>query len=197
MPSRAERRSWCAQQAFIRRQSCRRSSTFWRQRAERERGIDHEECQREQRNLHASVTWGGMVRVDGDLDPETGESLLTALDAVLNAEARSSKGDPRTPAQRRADAVDEICRGWLDSADRARVGEERPHVTLTISADQLARGGEAELDHTGPIDGKIAKRISCDASVRRVVTSGRSEPLDVGRRTPGDPGVHASSGDRP
>jgi hypothetical protein len=38
-----------------------------------------------------------MVRVDGDLDPETGESLLTALDAVLDAEAKSRKGDPRTP----------------------------------------------------------------------------------------------------
>ena len=30
-----------------------------------------------------------MVRVDGDLDPETGEHLLTALRAVLDAEARS------------------------------------------------------------------------------------------------------------
>jgi hypothetical protein len=159
-------------------------TSFWRQRAERERGIDPEERQREERNFHASVTWGGMVRVDGDLDPETGESLLTALDAVLDAEARSRKADPRTPAQRRADALDEICRGWLDSTDRARVGGERPHVTLTISADQLAQGGEAELDHTGPIDGMTAKRISCDASIRRVVTSGRSDPLDVGRRTP-------------
>ena len=33
--------------------------TFWRQRAERERGIDPEERQREQRNFHASVTWAG------------------------------------------------------------------------------------------------------------------------------------------
>jgi hypothetical protein len=116
-------------------------TAFWRQRAERERGIDPEERQREQRNFHASVTWGGMVRVDGDLDPETGESLLTALEAVLDAEAKSRKHDPGTPAQRRADALDEICRGWLDSADRARVGGERPHVTVTISADQLAQGG--------------------------------------------------------
>ena len=130
------------------------------------------------------VTWGGMVRVDGGLDPETGESLLTALDAVLDADAKSRKADTRTPGQRRADALDEICRGWLDSADRARVGGERPHVTLMISTDQLVRDGEAELDHTGPIGGMTAKRIACDASVRRVVTSGRSDPLDVGRRTP-------------
>ncbi|HYH28001.1 MAG TPA: hypothetical protein VEA19_04385 [Actinomycetota bacterium] len=36
---------------------------------------------REQRRLHASVTFLGMVRVDGNLDPETGETLLTALNA--------------------------------------------------------------------------------------------------------------------
>jgi hypothetical protein len=125
-----------------------------------------------------------MVRVDGDLDPETGESLLTALDAILDAESKSRKRDPRTPAQRRADALDEICRGWLDSADRTSVGGERPHVTVTISAEQLANGEVAELDHAGAVSGTAAKRISCDASIRRVVTSGRSEPLDVGRRTP-------------
>jgi hypothetical protein len=52
-----------------------------------------------------------MARVGGDLDPETGETLLTALDAVLDAGARSSKGpDGRTPTQRRADALGEICR---------------------------------------------------------------------------------------
>jgi hypothetical protein len=32
-----------------------------------------------------------MVRVDGDLDPERGETLLTALGAVLDAETRSAR----------------------------------------------------------------------------------------------------------
>src|SRR6185436_11812600 len=105
--------------------------TFWRQRAERERGLDPEERQHEQRNFHASVTFGGMVRVDGDLDPETGESLLTALRAVLDAEARSrTDEDTRSPTQRRADALGEVCRQWLDRSDRPFVGGERPHVTV-------------------------------------------------------------------
>jgi hypothetical protein len=29
------------------------------------------------------------VRIDGDLDPETSESLLAALEAVIDAESRS------------------------------------------------------------------------------------------------------------
>jgi hypothetical protein len=128
-----------------------------------------------------------MVRVDGDLDPETGEALLTALGAVLDAETRSHAGeDDRTPAQRRADALGEICRQWLDGSDRPMVGGERPHVTLTVDAGMLAghAAGRAELDQTGPVPEEIARRHVRDASVMRVVLSGRSQPIDVGRRTP-------------
>ncbi|HEY2802573.1 MAG TPA: hypothetical protein VGJ67_01490, partial [Actinomycetota bacterium] len=49
-----------------------RVSAFWRQRAEREHAGDTEERLREGRSFHASRTFLGMVRVDGDLDPETG-----------------------------------------------------------------------------------------------------------------------------
>jgi hypothetical protein len=64
----------------------------------------------------------GMVRVDGDLDPETGETLLTALRAVLDSESRSGdEPEGRTPAQRRADALGEVGRQWLDNAERPSV----------------------------------------------------------------------------
>lgn len=41
----------------------------------------------------------------------------------------------------------------------------------------------SELDHVGPVSPETARRLACDASVMRVVMAGRSEPLDVGRRT--------------
>jgi len=161
-----------------------RVAAFWREAVEREVGEDGLTAHR---RLHASVSLLGMVRVDGDLDPETGESLLTALRAVLDAESRSGAEDDRTPAQKRADALGEICRQWLDLAERPTVGGERPHVTLTVDADALrasAGGGAGEFDHSGPVGSEAARRLACDASVMRVVLSGRSEPLDVGRRTP-------------
>jgi hypothetical protein len=162
---------------------------------------------RARRRLHASVLMGGMVRVDADLDPETGECLLTALAAVVDAESRSSGADDeRTPAQRRADALGEICRGWLDLAERPTVAGERPHVTVTVGtralgtgalgsgalgstplgtgALQSTRGDTSECDHVGPVHPETARRLACDASIMRVVMAGRSEPLDVGRRTP-------------
>ena len=128
-----------------------------------------------------------MVRVEGDLDPETGETLLTALSAVLDAESHSSsQGEDRTPAQRRADALGEICRRYLDSSDRPTVGGERPHLTMTVDVQAMGggAGGTGELDHVGPVDPEIARRMACDASIMRVVLAGPSEPLDVGRRTP-------------
>jgi hypothetical protein len=91
----------------------RRIVSLWREGLERDRGTDPEERVRQRRSLHASKTFEGMVRVDGDLDPENGELLLTALRAVIDAESRSGTEheDPRTPAQKRADALGEVCRG--------------------------------------------------------------------------------------
>jgi hypothetical protein len=166
---------------------------FWRDRVQRERGSEVPEGLRSRRGLSASVTFGGMVRVDGDLDPETGESLLTALRAVLDAEVRSGTGgresdedgteENRTPAQRRADALGEICRQWLDRRERPVIAGERPHLTLTVGVEALVGAGSGELDHTGPARTELARRLACDASVRRVVVRAGSEPLDVGRRT--------------
>lgn len=188
----------------------RRVAAYWRQAVERQAALDGEEKLREQRRLHASVTFLGMVRVDGTLDPETGETLLTALRAVLDAESRSgAERDDRTPAQRRADALGEVCRQWLDLADRPTVAGERPHVNLTVDAAALGMGqpgnepdetqlvgsgaGDSlaelvpapvsELDHVGPVDLSVARRVLCDAAIRRVVMAGRSDPLDVGRQT--------------
>lgn len=177
----------------------RRVVVHWRYVVERERapaeGLDA--ALRARRRLHTSVTLDGMVRLDGDLDPDTGETVLTALRAVLDAEARTEHtADDRAPAQRRADALGEVCRGWLDRADRPEVAGERPHLTVTVSVEALAgpgtsappqraddRGVAPFLDHVGPIDAATVRRLACDASVTRVVLGPRSEPLDVGRRT--------------
>jgi hypothetical protein len=156
----------------------------WRQAVEREHALEGEGKLREQRRLHASVSLLGMVRVDGNLDPETGETLLTALRAVLDADARSGSGeDDRMPAQRRADALGEVCRQWLDGSERPTVAGERPHVSVTVGAEALG-APPSELDHVGPVSPETSKRLACDASVMRVVMAGRSEPLDIGRRTP-------------
>lgn len=138
----------------------------------------------EARRLHVSPTLDGMVRVDGDLDPETGQLLLSALRAEVDAQVRGPD-DRRTPAQRRADALAEICRSYLERADRSVVGGERPHVLVVVDLAALTRSGpgRCELQDVGAISPEQARRIACDAGVSRVITAGPSHVLDLGRRT--------------
>jgi hypothetical protein len=163
----------------------RRAVEYWRQAADPAQAMDEEQRLNEARRLHVSATLGGMVRADGDLDPETGQTVLCALKALRDAESRRGE-DGRTPAQRRADALGEICRRWLDSTDRPVVAGERPHVTVTVDLESLRGrpGRRSEFDDVGPIHPETARRWACDASASRVITRGGSEPLDVGRRTP-------------
>ena len=166
-----------------------RVASYWRDSAARERARNDEVSAARNQTLYASKTFMGRVRADADLSAETGEVLLTALNAVLSAEARSVEGDDRSPAQRRADALGEICRQWLDLADRPVVVAERPHVTLTVGVETLKGldSSPCELEQTGPVLLETAEILLCDCSLARVVLSGRSEPLDVGRRTPAVP----------
>jgi hypothetical protein len=173
----------------------RRVIGHWRTVIEAGREPPSEGEPSERRRLHVSGTAFGMVRIDGDLEALAGETVITALRAVIDAETRSGPADDqRTPAQRRADALAEICRRFLDRPDRPSVNGERPHVTVTVSLDSLTnepgsaeldeRGPvAAELDHTGPIPADLARLLACDASVGRIVFGPKSEPLDVGRRS--------------
>jgi Domain of unknown function (DUF222)/HNH endonuclease len=176
---------------------------YWRQRAELESDPDlsREEALYKCRGLRASLTFEGMVRLDADLDPETGELLQAALASVRDAEARSrTEEDTRTMAQLNCDALGEILRQYLDRSDRPEVAGEHPHLTVMVGAVALAEAaagaeagagakaqpgaeGPCELDNVGPISPQTALRLACDASVTRVVMSADSEPLDVGRRT--------------
>ena len=142
------------------------------------------------RRLHASRTLMGMVRLDADLDPLSGDALLVAIQGVIDGQAKATTDEPdrRSPAQRRADALGEVCFGYLDRSDRARVAGERPHVGLLVDLDMLKQGlcshsGIAELEHAGPVGASIARQVSCDAAVQRIVMGPGSEPLDVGRKT--------------
>jgi len=163
----------------------KRAVAHWRDAVDQRRAEEDAEHAFQLRRLHVSPTLEGMVRVDGDLDPETGQVLITALRSVLDSEERQPGTDRRTFAQRRADALGEICRKWLDSTDQPLVASERPHVTITVDLEALEgrSGFRCELSDAGTITPETARRWACDASIARVITIGRSEPLEVGRRT--------------
>jgi hypothetical protein len=164
----------------------RRTVEDWRHRQDQDKGMEEARKARERRRLDICPTASGRVRVGGELDPEGGEHVMTALQAMVDSEVKGGRMDLRTPKQLRADAMVELARRYLASGDRPAVGGERPHVTITMDVDVLKgmKEGTADLDHGGVVHQETARRLACDASVRRVVLGPRSEPLDVGRKTP-------------
>jgi hypothetical protein len=132
---------------------------------------------------YVSRSWEGMVKIDALLDPEAGETVITALEASMIAPAACAALEPQpTAGRRRAEALVDVCRSYLDRGE-ATVGGERPHVTVLVDLETLENrtGWVCELEHTGTVPAETARRLACDAHLSRVITRGRSQPLDVGR----------------
>ena len=134
------------------------------------------------RHLSIASTFGGMVSVSGLLDPEAGEALALAVDALGR---RLGPDDERSPAQRRADALGELARHNLACTGLPDSGGERPQIVVTLTYDQLVDGlGEVTLDRTAlPISAAAARRLACDAGVIPAVLGGDGAILDLGRTT--------------
>ena len=133
--------------------------------------------------LHLSRTLGGRWRLDANLGPEGGELLATALRL---AESPDTDGEAaRTAATRRADALADICRHFLDHQQTRRGGRHRPHLNLVLEVDRyraLPASGATTVDGTG-LDRSTLDRLLCDAALHRVLTRGRSGIVDYGRAT--------------
>jgi hypothetical protein len=133
--------------------------------------------------LHLSRTLNNRWRTDGTLGPETGELLATALRL---AQTRDDEGQPaRTPATRRADALGDVCRFFLDHQQTRRGGRHRPHLNLVLDLERyLANPGAGATTPDGTrLDRTAVDRLLCDAALHRVLTTGRSTILDYGTAT--------------
>jgi hypothetical protein len=150
-------------------------------------GAASEEAAYEKQKLHLSETTDGFD-VRGHCDRPTG----LALDAVLKAEMERDreKADPRPTPTRRMDALGNLARGWLN---HGMVGEShgvRPHITVRVDLDDLPGLNaqrkievRAEARTNGYLSPATLECLSCDASISRIIMSGISEILDVGRAT--------------
>jgi hypothetical protein len=139
----------------------------------------------ERRGLDVAETFDGMVAVRGLLDPVSGATLLAAIDAKVQP-TRGDLTDERTWSQRRADALADITRDWLDFGDTPQVGGQRPHLSVLVDLQSLAGvpGSDSpHLEWVGPVTAEQARLLACDAEVSRVITDGPSQVLDVGRTT--------------
>jgi hypothetical protein len=160
-----------------------RALDYWVQQASPDQAERDAASIHQRRRLFVSLA-GGMVHLDGRLDPLSGEVVITALQALTDP-GNLDPGDTRTPAQRRADALVDLCRDRLDHGELPVQRSERPHIVAHVSLEALEgrAGRPCELDATGVITPNQARMLACDAKVTRVITGPGSQPLDVGRTT--------------
>ncbi|MGF1661480.1 MAG: DUF222 domain-containing protein [Kineosporiaceae bacterium] len=136
----------------------------------------------------------GMVTGRFALDPVAGAELRVALaewsapEPLTDADGHPLR-DPRTPRQRRADALSRL----VEAARGISVPRrgERPRVVVHAAAAQLADAGSAEGSGCGagsattesgdPVPAWVLGRLACDAVLQRVVDDPSLGPLDVGR----------------
>ncbi|HEY3143328.1 MAG TPA: DUF222 domain-containing protein [Acidimicrobiales bacterium] len=159
---------------------------------------DEPEPELPERSLHLSEILDGRRELRGSLDPEAGVIAETALRL---AETTDSDAEPtRTPAHRRADALVDILRFYLDHQQTQLGGRHRPHLNVFVDYEDLlgTRIGQPANDEPvnayGPapsarfvngtkIDAVTLHKLACDAAVHRVILQGRSSTLDYGWST--------------
>jgi hypothetical protein len=125
----------------------------------------------------------GLTPIRGLLDDDGVEVLSKAIDGLAAPRPEAADlPDLRPAANRRAHALVEALRRFLDAGLGPISGGERPHVTVTMRWDALTGLiGNAGFDSGALIGPAQARKFLCDAQVVPMVLGGGSEVLDVGR----------------
>lgn len=141
---------------------------------------DEREAKR-RRELAFKPSTNGMVDVRGRLDKDGAATVQAALSPLTKPQGAQ---DRRSGPRRLADALVDLARHVLDGGELPTQGGEKPHVTITVSLNDLIEGrGVAHTDWQGPIPiGALAEHL-CDCKITRVVLGAHGEPLEVGRTT--------------
>jgi hypothetical protein len=152
----------------------------WVQRAKIELALDGKLPEEPARTMHLSPMLDGRGKLDASLDPAAFDVARTALRL---AERRDAEGEDRTPAQRRADALVDLCRHFLDHQQVKVGGRHRPHVNVVIDHEHLQDGQGGRTLEGAPLDPAAMGALLCDANIHRVIRQGGSSILDYGRAT--------------
>jgi hypothetical protein len=151
-----------------------------------ERARDRARC------LTVSSGSSGMVHLSGSLTPECGAALTTAIDAwSAPAPAADGSPDPRTPAQRRHDGLQQLAQsaicdpGLLSTTHGSpyRIVVRTPFETLSAALDaSLASTGlqPAVLPDGTVLSTSALAELACDAEIVPVLVDDLGHPLDVG-----------------
>lgn len=125
------------------------------------------------RRRHVTTTRraDGSVHGSFDLEPLTGEALLTVLDTLARPRPADETGeqDRRTPGQRNHDGLHALLMMALRSGTLSTCGGVAATLLITMTAEQAATGtGLAKSAHGGLIPASTALTLAGEAQVQAV-----------------------------
>ena len=130
------------------------------------------------RGFTLSLPVDGQVRLSGILSTEDAATVHAALHPLCTP----IPDDTRTAAQRRADALVDVCRLALRTGQLPDDGGEPPQVNVTVAYDPVTQTLGAGRTDTGVrLSAETARRMACDARILPVVLGGDGQILDAGR----------------
>jgi Domain of unknown function (DUF222) len=187
---RAERQmvAWCRQ--FDAQEVARLGRRLWEvidpEGADVQEGKKLEKQEREaKRHRHLTFVTDGFGQhcLRGQFDAESAATIAAALDPLAKPLPSTADGlDPRSPGQRYADALVELCRRQLATGDLPVRGGEKPQIVLTMSLDDLqGKVGSGLLDSGEWLSPATVRKLACDAQVIPAVLGTEGQPLDLGR----------------
>lgn len=162
----------------------RRAINHWEQQINYPKALQDAEHVDKLRSLYLAQTIDGIGDITGTLTSAGYATVKTALDAHSDP-YNLDPHDHRTPTQRRADALVDIHRFWLDhNTNIVTSGGEKPHITVTIDYRILTGELRRLPEMNGvPVTPQTLRQLTCDTGIIPMVLGSDSEPLDVGRKT--------------
>ena len=151
--------------------------------------IRPEALARDERRKHLDRSFRGTDTEDGGfacsglLYGVAAEEARVALDAFRQPD---TPDEVRTPAQRGADAVQQLCAAALRSGDAPTQHGVRPHVAVVFTAEQYAalmRSPESTMGlfagSGNAASGRALREITDDCRLFRVVLDAKGAPIEV------------------
>ncbi len=134
-------------------------------------------------SLHLNNLPDGRYALNGTLSEDAGNTVDAAIRLAVTDDV---DGEPeRTPAERRADALTEICQFYLDHHASTGLAINHPALIVKVDLEVLERRapGIATRITGQPLTRAVLDRIACDADIHRYITDGAGVILDFSRRT--------------
>jgi hypothetical protein len=159
------------------------------------------------RHAHRELSWhiddAGCWVFRGRLTAEQGAVVARALEAAMDCAFEEQRSEPKEVereiereafkigfaepvAQRRADALERVARGYLAGPETTDSAGDRYVVNLHTDIETLkvdGEGAEANIDDRSHVPAETSRRLACDASLLHWLETAEGEPLSVGRKT--------------